>query len=200
MKNKKCPLCKLFKYSFEYYNDRSCKDGLSKNCKDCQSLIDSGIKPGSEAFDEFIEKRRDNHLEAQRLYAEIKKGFQNKVRHRLMEETDLLYVATRSAKAIVMGSLRRKGYTRKSKTYEILGCSYQEFKLYIESQFVYGMGWHNRSLWHIDHHIPLATAKTEEDVVALTHHTNLKPMWARDNILKSDKIPDLGIDFRASLR
>jgi hypothetical protein len=198
--NKKCPHCNLFKYSFEYYQDRSCKGGLSKNCRDCQSLIDSGIKPGSDAFEERVEQRRDAHLEAQREYGKVRHGFQDRVRHRLMEETDLLYVATQSAKGIVLGSLRRKGYTRKSKTCEILGCSYAEFKLHIEAQFADGMGWHNRSLWHIDHHIPLASAKNEEDVIRLTHHTNLKPMWSIDNIKKSDKIPKSAIDLGARLR
>jgi len=200
MKAKRCPLCKLFQYAVEYYIDRSCKDGLSKNCKVCQSLVDAGIKPGTDAFDASVEQRAEVHLEAQREYANIKHRFQDRVRHRLKEETDLLYVATQSAKSVVMGSLRRKGFTKKSKTYEILGCSYQEFKLHIESQFVEGMGWHNRNEWRVDHHIPLAVAKTEEEVIRLTHYTNLKPLWASDNIKKSDNIPETGIAFGSVLR
>ena len=41
---------------------------------------------------------------------------------------------------------------------------------------------------HIDHIVPLATAKTEGDVIALNHYTNLRPCWAHVNLSKSDKI------------
>jgi len=44
--------------------------------------------------------------------------------------------------------------------------------------------------WHIDHIIPLSTAKTEEDIIKLCHYTNLQPMWAEENIAKSNKILD----------
>ena len=44
--------------------------------------------------------------------------------------------------------------------------------------------------WHIDHIIPLSTAKTEEDIIKLCHYTNLQPLWAEENLSKSDKILD----------
>ena len=44
--------------------------------------------------------------------------------------------------------------------------------------------------WHIDHIIPLSTAETEEDIIKLCHYTNLQPMWAEENLAKSDKILD----------
>ena len=45
--------------------------------------------------------------------------------------------------------------------------------------------------WHIDHIIPLSTAKTEEDIIKLCHYTNLQPLWAEENLRKSDKILDI---------
>ena len=44
--------------------------------------------------------------------------------------------------------------------------------------------------WHIDHIIPLSTAETEEDIIKLCHYTNLQPMWAEENIAKSNKTLD----------
>lgn len=45
--------------------------------------------------------------------------------------------------------------------------------------------------FELDHIVPLASAKTEEDVIRLNHFTNLRPMWAKDNIAKSDRITHL---------
>ena len=50
---------------------------------------------------------------------------------------------------------------------------------------------HSMSGWHIDHRIPLDSAKTYEDIERLIHYTNLQPMWAIENLKKSNKIlPD----------
>ena len=50
------------------------------------------------------------------------------------------------------------------------------------------MTWENTSKWHKDHIIPLSTAKTYEEVIALNHYTNFQPLWSEDNILKSDRL------------
>jgi hypothetical protein len=50
------------------------------------------------------------------------------------------------------------------------------------------MNWSNRNLWHIDHIIPLASAKTEEEMIKLCHYTNLQPLWAIENMSKGSKI------------
>ena len=44
---------------------------------------------------------------------------------------------------------------------------------------------------HIDHIVPISTASTEEEVIALNHFTNLRPMWARDNMVKGAKVTHL---------
>ncbi len=41
---------------------------------------------------------------------------------------------------------------------------------------------------HIDHILPLATAACAQDVLALNHFTNLRPMWATENIRKGAKV------------
>jgi hypothetical protein len=76
-------------------------------------------------------------------------------------------------------------------TKELLGCSLDELKIHIEKQFSPGMSWdnYNNKTWHIDHIRPISLAKTMKDVISLKlmHYTNFQPLWAKDNILKSNK-------------
>ncbi len=62
-----------------------------------------------------------------------------------------------------------------------VGCTKEEFKAHIESQFVEGMSWDNwtKDGWHIDHIIPLSRGGTN-------HYTNLQPLWAIDNLSKGN--------------
>lgn len=77
------------------------------------------------------------------------------------------------------------GYSKRSvKTIELLGCSWDTFARHIALQFLPGMGWHNKDLWEIDHIVAMATATTEQDVMALNHYTNLRPLWSVDNKTK----------------
>ena len=85
-------------------------------------------------------------------------------------------------------------------TQEIIGCSFEEFKSYLESKFEDWMNWENYGLfngeyvfgWDIDHIIPLSSADGEEDVISLCHFTNLQPLCSRVNRYeKKDKIIQL---------
>jgi hypothetical protein len=77
-------------------------------------------------------------------------------------------------------------------TLELLGCSIQELKKHLESQFTVGMSWGNHGLygWHIDHKKPCASfdLTDPEQQKACFHYTNLQPLWAEENLSKSDKI------------
>ena len=70
----------------------------------------------------------------------------------------------------------------------MLGCDWETLKQHIESQFVDGMSWDNRDLWHIDHIIPLASANTEKEIYALSNYKNLQPLWIEENLKKGSKL------------
>ena len=80
---------------------------------------------------------------------------------------------------------KKKGKTQKSKV--MLGAPYSEVKRYVENKFKKGMTWENYGEWHIDHIIPLSSAKTEEEIIMLCHYTNLQPLWAEENLKKGNK-------------
>jgi len=89
----------------------------------------------------------------------------------------------------ICDAIRRNGFHKTSKTKDMLGCSWEFFMSYMESKFVDGMTWKNRDKWHIDHIIPLASAKSQEELIKLNHYTNLQPLWAVDNLRKGCKTP-----------
>lgn len=84
--------------------------------------------------------------------------------------------------------VKTKGFKKKYKFEEYIGCSKVELKVYIEQKFKSGMSWENYGQWHIDHIIPLVSAKTIDDLYKLCHYTNLQPLWAKENLKKHDKI------------
>jgi hypothetical protein len=105
-------------------------------------------------------------------------------------KTDPLYILS----LILRRSIYRacKGEAKPKKTEELLGCTYNDFKDYIESQFVGNMGWENYGdAWHIDHIIPLAVIENVnqiELIESLCHFSNLQPLFAEDNRSKNDRL------------
>lgn len=85
-------------------------------------------------------------------------------------------------------AMQRKGWSKESPMQSVVGCSWEELKAHLESKFLPGMSWENRSLWEIDHIIPCATAKTEEEMKKLFHFSNLQPLWRSDNLKKGAKL------------
>ena len=69
-----------------------------------------------------------------------------------------------------------------------MGCSVDEFKFYLESKFQSGMTWENYGDWEIDHVVPLKFQNpTLEQLVERLYYTNLQPLWATENRIKSNK-------------
>lgn len=84
--------------------------------------------------------------------------------------------------------LKLKGFNKNCTFNEYIGCTPQQLREHIEKQFKKGMTWTIYGRWHIDHIKPLSLAKTEKDAYKLMHYSNLRPMWAIDNIRKSNKL------------
>jgi hypothetical protein len=102
---------------------------------------------------------------------------------------DPIYKLRVNLRCRIRNAIVLSGFKKTSKTKDILGADIPFVKKYLESKFKSGMSWGNRVEWHIDHIIPLSHAKTEKELLSLCHYTNLQPMWAKENISKSNKIP-----------
>ena len=150
-----------------------------------------------DVYNERMKKWRKDNVKYQKEYflkyceenkEKIKEKRKEYVKQRM--KNDSLFKFKYSIRSLIRSSFKRVNnkFKKNSQTEIILGCKIEEFISYIQKQFTEGMTLENHGEWHLDHIIPLATAKTEEDVIRLCHYTNYQPLWAEDNLFKSDKI------------
>lgn len=149
------------------------------------------------------EQHRENRLKYYHDTAELRKAkqkeYKKKNRKKLAEyqkqyykkrrEADPIFKLRDNVRRLFQQCFRRNNHKKTSKTIDILGCSIETFKQYIEVQFESWMSWDNYGLynggpnygWDIDHIIPISTAITVEDIIRLNHHTNLQPLCSYYN-------------------
>lgn len=84
------------------------------------------------------------------------------------------------------------GRAKTSATAELLGCSIDELREHLESQWLPGMSWENwtKDGWHIDHIRPCSSFNLSdpEQQRQCFHYTNLQPLWWEDNLQKGAKV------------
>lgn len=132
-----------------------------------------------------LEYKKQYNIENKEKINEYKKEW---IRNKM--KTDSLFNLKHSTRRLIGMCLRNNGYSKTSKTFNILGCTPIEFKQHLERQFTKGMNWENQGKWHLDHIYPVSLAKDEEELIKLNHYTNFQPLWALDNIRKGNKIID----------
>lgn len=143
------------------------------------------------AKSEYYQKNKDYCIQKSRLWRlnNQQKSVQNAVNYKRKRfAVDVLFKFRHGISSLIGKSIKASGFRKTSKTADILGCSIPFFKSYIEQRFQDGMTWEDRSEWHLDHIIPMASAKNKSDILKLNHYTNFRPLWAKENILKSNKL------------
>ena len=137
-------------------------------------------------------------LYSKKYYQENREEFIRKqcLRDKVRKKSEPLFKLKSSIRSNINRAIKRKNFVKKSRTQQILGCSYKEFKLYIEDKFEPWMNWDNHGLyngkqnygWDLDHITPIDTAQTEEEVVDLNHYTNFQPLCSYTNrVIKRNK-------------
>ena len=201
--NNKCKKCKMeyskqLKLSNPTYLENQLK--LSKNYRFNNKDI---IKEKSK---KYYYDNREKHLKHkakyQKKYLSIKDNIDRRnkkinIRFKERIKTDSLFALSILIKSSIKWAFKSRNYQKNSKTEKILGISFKEFKLYIETRFESWMTWENRGLyngelnygWDIDHIIPISSSKTEEELIKLNYYTNLQPLCSKINRdIKKDNI------------
>ena len=93
-------------------------------------------------------------------------------------------------RSLLSNTLKRLSIEKKSSTIEILGYSSDDLKNHLESLFKEGMTWDNYGDWHIDHKKPVSLFPKDTDVSIVNALYNLQPLWASENLSKSNKFSE----------
>ena len=105
-------------------------------------------------------------------------------------EYKLVEVARHRMRAMIV-----KGY-KSAHTMELVGCTPEFLRQYLESKFQPGMSWNNfgkgEGKWNVDHILPCSRfdLKSEEHQRICFNYRNLQPLWENENTLKKDKLPE----------
>lgn len=208
MELKRCCRCKETKDTSQFNRDGAKADGLALRCRDCskeygrrwfsirgkQLRKDTGFykKPGRVKYQEAYYRANRERCDAHK-------------RKWLTENIDKHRVSTREAmrrrrstakgrlEANVSRALNRalRGRKNGEPSFTLLGFTVEDLMAHLERQFQRGMTWDNYGKWHVDHILPLASfdysSSSDSDFARAWALTNLRPLWARENISKGAK-------------
>lgn len=161
---KACCCCKIWQPLKNYNNHSMHWDFLRYECKDC------------------LVKYRVSHKKDINNYRKI----YDKNRKLIDPEFKLL----KTLRSRLGTALKTKNAVKSIKTLDLTGCSTSFLMKYLEEKFKEGMSWSNHGEWHIDHIIPCSSFNLldKKEQEKCFHYTNLQPLWASENLSKSNKI------------
>lgn len=205
---KSCVKCKSTKPLCDFHKDRSKRDGRATVCKKCRSdYIAEYYQKNAERLkqvsrDWYAANKERAKARARQYYLDNIEAFREYRKAQYWNNRDAAiraacdYLLERQkrdpifrlelrCRKRVWAAFFESGYSKKTKTFKMIGLNKRDLAQYIESKFEDGMSWENYGEWHIDHIIPFKAASTPEQIEALCHYTNLQPLWAEENIKKS---------------
>lgn len=188
METKICSKCGVEQNISEFRKDISKKDGLRPDCKLCIKNYEMSRRINNPTL--MKEKLKKFYRDNPEKRKEYRKNYKPRKHEQRKERrnSDPVFNLINRMRSRIWKYLTLLNLNKTNKTFEIVGCTPELLKEHLEKQFTDGMTWENRSKWHIDHIIPLSSAKTEEELYKLCHYTNLQPLWAEDNMKKSNKV------------
>ena len=173
-----CTKCKIEKELTSFSKNKNRKGGIKSWCKKCHNVLTK------KEYQENPQKKllqnkqwRDNNLEHSREWQRNK------------EQTNIQFKLGRRLRGRLWMAI--KNSQKAGSAVSDLGCSIPELKEYLEKQFQPGMAWDNWSPkgWHIDHRKALDNfdLKDRQQFLEACNYSNLQPLWAKDNLIKSAK-------------
>lgn len=215
-----CGDCKVEKPISEFYKKKVGKFGVGHKCKMCDDArkkkwnsenrerrreqSNQWARDNPEKIKASAKKWRENHREEKKTYDdEWRKNNPDKARSTRRKASRQYRSKGQGRLAMAMSSAVNsalKGSKKGRKTFELVGYSLAKLKRHLEKKFLPGMTWDNYGEWHVDHKVPKSvfnyTSPDHIDFKRCWALSNLQPLWAKDNLIKSNKFEG---DFQPSL-
>jgi hypothetical protein len=167
-----------------FYKSNKVKRGHGSWCKSCMSII-CGEYRRTHAEELKIKRKGIGKERWLKFKEEHKEEFNKRAEERRLKsiESKKKDKIARRLRSRIRDAVKNGG--TRPHLMEILGCTLDEFKKYIESKWTEGMSWDNCNYygWHLDHIIPCAYFNMEdsEDQKRCFHYTNYQPLWRKIN-------------------
>lgn len=192
METKKCSKCGVIKEVCEFRKSSKSKLGIQSECKSCAKIrYEMNREENLLKKRLYGQKNKEKKSEYDKLYREknrLKKNEYIREYRKQRRQEDPTFRLIESVRARLRLFYKRENIDKKSKTFDVVGLTPEKLNDYLSEKFKEGMSWDNYGEWHIDHIIPLSSANTQEEVLRLCHYTNLQPLWAKENLQKSNKL------------
>jgi hypothetical protein len=172
---KNCTKCRMDKEFKEFCKDKTSRDGYQFWCKACLKSSREHRKEESNRY-----TRNYNKINKKILSEKHKEYYHKKY------SSDINY----KIKYVLRGRLNKalKGLSKDSTTMELLGCTLEQFKLYIEKQFIPIFTWENYGkIWELDHIIPCSNFNflDPSQQQKCFHYSNFQPLFKTTEIAES---------------
>lgn len=201
---KKCGNCWVMKSKSHFCKNRNMKSGLDSTCKECKAeyykanrdkILARSISYRSNNRDKvtayatrYYNANRDKTTTYRSANMRKIRQRRSAYQSRRLQDDPLFRLITKLRKHSRRAKLK---FGLRSRTAQLLGCTWEhaQIHLILSALANYGMYYEGMSL-HIDHIMPLSSAKTAEEAIKLCHYTNLQYLTPEDNLTKSDKLPE----------
>lgn len=195
---KKCNICGIEKVLDDFTNTKY-KGEVKKRptCKKCTTArVKKWVDENKEKRKEYVKKYSEQNKEyintksREYYYNNIDKVIKNNVTYKNKKRnSDDLFRLSDNIRKGIYKSFVKSNNKKNTKSEKILGCTFEEFRKYIESKFEPWMTWDNYGKyngefnfgWDLDHIIPTSSIKNEEDAFKLNHYTNFQPLCSHVN-------------------
>jgi len=208
---KLCKKCNVNKELEHFSKNKSSKDGLNNCCRECTN--EKNRLYYNQNSDKIIEKKKEytlqnldrvkeyqseyriaNKEEISKYRSENSEYYKNWWKNN-REKASLYdkrynekYPHVKICRNTLKSCLERIGLKKDKSLIDLLGYNLEDFKIHIETLFLDGMSWENWGKWHVDHKIPVSKFSKDTPVSVINSLDNLQPLWAFDNLSKSNKI------------
>ena len=200
---KKCTKCGEIKELDQFCKNNANKDGVNNSCKSCRKLLNKNnthiIKEYNKRYKQQIPNPNKNYKQLPPDYNKIyyinnKEKIKKQIKANWVYKynNDPLFKLSNDIRVSINRNIKSLNFTKSKRTEEILGCTFEEFKLYLESKFEPWMTWENKGYpkdgvfefnknWDVDHILPISSATTEGEIIKLNHFSNFQPLCSKVN-------------------